>query len=96
MNSNRIEEIQKSTAYPKSQSVMLALKQVWNECEHSHTKAIEAKDEEIESLKAEVRRFKEIAGLCSDMVALSPAPKKGYGPIEELAELQNKINELTR
>jgi hypothetical protein len=33
MNSDRIKEIQETTAYPDSVSVMLALKQVWNECE---------------------------------------------------------------
>lgn len=33
MNSERIKEIQQQTAYPNSVSVMLALKQVWNECE---------------------------------------------------------------
>ena len=33
MNSERIKEIQEQTAYPESVSVMLALKQVWNECE---------------------------------------------------------------
>jgi hypothetical protein len=32
MNSNRIREIQQSTAYPDSQSVQWALLQVWNEC----------------------------------------------------------------
>lgn len=35
MNSERIKEIQSETAYPQSVSVMLALKQVWNECEQS-------------------------------------------------------------
>lgn len=33
MTSERIKEIQEQTAYPESVSVMLALKQVWNECE---------------------------------------------------------------
>lgn len=33
MNSNRIKEIQETTAYPESVSVMIALNQVWNECE---------------------------------------------------------------
>ena len=35
MTSERIKEIQETTAYPESLSVMLALKQVWNECEQS-------------------------------------------------------------
>ena len=33
MNSDRIKEIQKTTAYPDSVSVQQALLQVWNECE---------------------------------------------------------------
>lgn len=32
MNADRIKEIQAQTAYPDSQSVTLALFQVWNEC----------------------------------------------------------------
>jgi len=35
MTSERIKEIQEATAYPNSTSVMLALKQVWNECEQA-------------------------------------------------------------
>jgi hypothetical protein len=38
MTSERIKEIQDQTAYPESRSVMLALKQVWNECEQDKTK----------------------------------------------------------
>ena len=33
MNSDRIKEIQQTTAYPNSVSVQQALLQVWNECE---------------------------------------------------------------
>ena len=38
MNSDRIKEIQETTTYPESVSVMLALKQVWNECEQEQVK----------------------------------------------------------
>ena len=38
MTSERIKEIQETTAYPNSVSVMLALKQVWNECEQAKLK----------------------------------------------------------
>ena len=38
MNSYRIKEIQETTAYPESTSVMLALKQVWNECAQEQVK----------------------------------------------------------
>jgi len=36
VNSDRIEAIQKACAYPDSQSVASALKQVWNECSQEH------------------------------------------------------------
>lgn len=43
MNSDRIKEIQMTTAYPESVSVMLALKQVWNECEQEKVKNLSSK-----------------------------------------------------
>lgn len=43
MNSDRIKEIQETTAYPNSVSVMLALKQVWNECEQEEVKNLSSK-----------------------------------------------------
>ena len=36
MNTNRIKEIQKETAYPDSISVQQALLKVWNECEQEN------------------------------------------------------------
>ena len=36
MNSDRIKEIQQTTAYPESVSVKQALLQVWNECEQEY------------------------------------------------------------
>lgn len=44
MNSDRIKEIQETTAYPQSVSVMLALKQVWNECAQEQSKKRSAVD----------------------------------------------------
>lgn len=44
MNSDRIKEIQEGTAYPESVSVMLALKQVWNECEQEQVKNLTIPD----------------------------------------------------
>lgn len=38
MNTNRIMEIHKKTAYPESRSVYQALLQVWNECEQESNK----------------------------------------------------------
>ena len=42
MNSDRIKEIQQTTAYPDSVSVKQALLQVWNECEQQQVKTIPA------------------------------------------------------
>lgn len=41
MTSDRIKEIQETTAYPESVSVMLALKRVWNECEQEKSFSVE-------------------------------------------------------
>ena len=38
MNTERIKEIQETTAYPESVSVYQALLQVWNECEQGQVK----------------------------------------------------------
>lgn len=46
MTSERIKEIQEQTAYPESVGVMLALKQVWNECEQEKSYS----EEEVLSL----------------------------------------------
>jgi hypothetical protein len=43
MNSERINEILKNTAYPESRSVHQALLQVWNECEQEHNKKLNIK-----------------------------------------------------
>ena len=51
MNSDRIKEIQEQTAYPESVSVMVALKQVWNECEQEQL-AIQRVSQQRELLNA--------------------------------------------
>ena len=43
MNSKRIDEILKDTAYPESRSVHQALLQVWNECEQENNKKLNIK-----------------------------------------------------
>ena len=68
MNSQRIYEIQKKTAYPDSKSVYDALMQVWNEC--TQTKV------------AEQNSFEQLVGLmyrfaCEDTLVV----KKGSMPI---------------
>ncbi len=40
MNTKRIEELMKETAYPESHSVMQALLQVWNELQQAFNKQI--------------------------------------------------------
>ena len=37
MDSKRIKEIQEQTPYPQSVSVMVALNQVWNECQQERS-----------------------------------------------------------
>jgi hypothetical protein len=48
MTSQRIKEIQETTAYPESVSVMFALKQVWSECGNE----MYSKEEVISLIKA--------------------------------------------
>ena len=52
MNSDRIKEIQKCTAYPDSVSVQQALLQVWNECEQQPSEG------EIDALVTKLRADK--------------------------------------
>lgn len=77
MNTDRIKEIQQTTAYPESVSVQQALLQVWNECEQENKKQLlelmvgfwiwlvrEAKIEVIDAEKAiELRGFPDKDGL---------------------------------
>ena len=49
MDSNRIKEIQQTTAYPNSTSVMGALNQVWNECEQENKHRIKELEGTIEN-----------------------------------------------
>ena len=63
MNSERIKEIQQSTAYPDSISVQQALLQVWNECDVSSKiqvalKEIKTKILAIDGNSKEERRAK--------------------------------------
>ena len=51
MNSERIQEIQKLTAYPESHSVQKALLLVWNECRLESNKYLEEQDIIIEAMK---------------------------------------------
>lgn len=57
MNTERIEEIQKETAYPQSQSVQQALLKVWNETAQKYKAELKAKDERIAELEAMVQNM---------------------------------------
>ena len=48
MTTERIKELQQKTAYPNSVSVMLALNQVWNECQQEKTMSEQDKEQLIE------------------------------------------------
>lgn len=50
MNSNRIKELQESTAYPNSISVKQALLQVWNECQQECNIELKQKQADVEDL----------------------------------------------
>ena len=63
MNSERIEEIQKQTAYPESQSVFTALHQVWNEVGQEY-------QAEIRQLEARVARMRyQLLGYRNELIA---------------------------
>jgi len=52
VNTDRIKEIQKATAYPDSASVQQALLQVWNECQQDSNKANSVDIEELAKMKS--------------------------------------------
>ena len=66
MNSKRIQEIQSTTAYPDSNSVAQALKQVWNECGHdfkkSNTYELSLARARIDVLEGENAKLVEVLG----------------------------------
>lgn len=68
MNSDRIKEIQNTTAYPESRSVHSALKQVWNECEQESNKDIEAYKNRIKVLQNLNTRYREKLGISNEPV----------------------------
>jgi len=56
MDSQRIQMIQRGSAYPKSHSVSAALFQVWNECSREHqadVKKLMRRIEELETINLE-------------------------------------------
>ena len=59
MNSERIIEIHKQTAYPESLSVYTALLQVWNECQQENNVIIEQLKAERSAAIVEVCRLRD-------------------------------------
>ena len=57
MNTDRIEEIQKETAYPESKSVQQALLKVWNETEQGKATRPPAPFGLLERLVSNFARF---------------------------------------
>ena len=60
MNSNRIEEIQKATAFPDSLSVMQALNTVWNETQQGSEKEIRILKRKISALEVDNHHLQNI------------------------------------
>jgi hypothetical protein len=81
MDLERIKEIQQKTSYPESISVMLALKQVWNECEQEKVKKCSIPD---------VSQKKEL--LKDFLLYLSSPDAQTYTKDEELIDNFLKFN----
>jgi ferritin-like metal-binding protein YciE len=62
MNSKRIEEIQKQTAYPESQSVFTALHQVWNEVGQEYQAEIRQLEQQLREKEARIARLESVIG----------------------------------
>jgi hypothetical protein len=82
MNSDRIKEIQETTAYPESVSVKQALLQVWNECEQEQVKNCSIPDVS-KSVLAEI-------------VSLTQCeiPYYAYGDNEAACEMAQRLNRI--
>jgi hypothetical protein len=65
MTTDRIEEIQKKTAYPNSISVQQALLQVWNECQQDMTNKKYTEEEVIDIVNINRK-----TGLMADYIIL--------------------------
>ena len=72
MDSNRIEEIQKATAFPDSLSVMQALNTVWNETQQSSEKERRILKKEISALEADNHRLRNVVRRMEGEEVLSP------------------------
>jgi hypothetical protein len=60
MNKNRIEQIQKATAFPDSLSVMQALNTVWNETQQGSEKEIRILKRKISALEVDNHNLQNI------------------------------------
>ena len=77
MNSDRIKEIQETTAYPESVSVKQALLQVWNECEQQQNKIKETDAKLIDATSGMFEALKRVeAYLVANEDVLAPFPTR--------------------
>lgn len=67
MNTDRIETIQRTTAYPESRSVQQALLQVWNECGREEATLQELIDQSFEREQKLIREHKELRHLLNQV-----------------------------
>jgi hypothetical protein len=69
MNSDRIKEIQETTAYPESVSVKQALLQVWNECQQEQVKncsipVVVGQSEQLKAVEELVDFARDVTNVC--------------------------------
>lgn len=81
MDSERIKQIQITTAYPESVSVMLALKQVWNECEQEKIKIVE-----LEKLSAKIET-------CETILSSYSLTKSDKQSLRQVIKAEKKLRE---
>lgn len=72
MNSNRIKEIQRETAYPNSRSVHQALLKVWNECAQQQSKRIAQLEADKAELVKGLKESNELMTMSHEMNLLFP------------------------
>jgi len=96
MNTDRIKEIHQKTAFPESQSVYVALMQVWNECAQEQGAEVgKAVAEERERCKAAIAQVEamcvstpEYIATCYDFTGRNQAYSDGAGEaLDNLADI---------
>ena len=103
MNSERIKKLQEQTAYPESTSVMLALKQVWNEVQQENNKDIETYKNRIRVLQNLNEKYREKLGISNEPIDalgfispldLNKMEKIKINGTEYMFEVERKVNDF--